>query len=258
MKIHEYQAKELLAAAGAAVPAGVVVSSPAEAQQAIDKLGGPVVLKAQVHAGGRGKGTFQGSGKDYGGVKIVKTRDEAGEVAETMFRYPLVTKQTGEVGQKVSKVLVVNAVAKIAKEYYVGVVLDRAIGLPVVMASAEGGVEIEEVAAKHRRKILKRSIDPNTGLYPFQARRMAYDLGFSGEQAPKAEAIISALAKIFLDKDCSLAEINPLVTTADGDVQVLDAKITFDDNALFRHPELEKLRDETEEDPAERRAARAA
>jgi len=257
MKIHEYQAKELLSAAGAAVPAGVVVSSPVEAQQAFDKLGCPVVLKVQVHAGGRGKGTFKGGGKDYGGVKFVKTRAEAGEVAETMFRYPLVTKQTGEDGQKVSKVLVVHAAAKIAKEYYVGVVLDRAIGLPVVMASAEGGVEIEEVAAKHPEKILKRPIDPDAGMHPFQARRLAYELGFTGEQAAKAEAIITALAKVFLEKDCSLAEINPLVTTADGDVQVLDAKITFDDNALFRHPELEKLRDETEEDPAELRAARA-
>ena len=257
MKIHEYQAKELLADAGAAVPAGVVVSSPDEAMQAFDKLGGPVVLKAQVHAGGRGKGSFKGSGKDYGGVKFIKTRAEAGEVAETMFRYPLVTKQTGEEGQKVSKVLVVQAAAKIAREVYVGVVLDRAIGLPIVMACAEGGVEIEEVAAQHPEKILKRTIDPDAGIHPFQARRLAYDLGFTGEQAPKAEKIITALAKVFLDKDCSLAEINPLVTTADGDVQVLDAKITFDDNALFRHPELEKLRDVTEEDPAEMRAASA-
>jgi len=257
MKIHEYQAKELLADAGAAVPAGVVVSSPDEAMQAFDKLGGPVVLKAQVHAGGRGKGSFKGSGKDYGGVKFIKTRAEAGEVAETMFRYPLVTKQTGEEGQKVSKVLVVQAAAKIAREVYVGVVLDRAIGLPIVMACAEGGVEIEEVAAQHPEKILKRTIDPDAGIHPFQARRLAYDLGFTGEQAPKAEKIITPLAKVFLDKDCSLAEINPLVTTADGDVQVLDAKITFDDNALFRHPELEKLRDVTEEDPAEMRAASA-
>ncbi len=257
MKIHEYQAKELLAAAGAAVPPGVVVSTPAEAQQAFDRLGDPVVLKAQVHAGGRGKGTFQGSGKNYGGVKFVKTRAEAGEVADVMFQYPLVTKQTGPKGQKVSKVLVVNAAAKIAKEFYVGVVLDRAIGLPVVMASAEGGVEIEEVAAKHPEKILKRSFDPDAGLHPFQARRLSYELGFSGSQAPKAEAIITALAKVFLDKDCSLAEINPLVTTDAGDVQALDAKITFDDNALFRHPELEKLRDISEEDPAELRAARA-
>jgi succinyl-CoA synthetase beta subunit len=257
MKIHEYQAKELLAAAGAAVPPGLVVSSPAEAQEAFDKLGGPVVLKAQVHAGGRGKGTFKGSGKDYGGVKFIKTRAEVGEVADVMFKYPLATKQTGEEGQKVAKVLVVNAAAKIAREVYVGVVLDRAIGLPIVMACAEGGVEIEEVAAQHPEKILKRTIDPDAGLHSFQARRLAYELGFTGEQAPKAEAIITALAKVFLEKDCTLAEINPLVTTADGDVQVLDAKITFDDNALFRHPDLEQLRDITEEDPAELRAARS-
>ena len=257
MKIHEYQAKELLAAAGAAVPPGVVVASPAEAQQAFDKLGGPVVLKAQVHAGGRGKGTFKGSGKYYGGVKFVKTRAEAAEVADVMFKHSLLTKQTGEEGQKVSKVLVVNAAAKIAKEYYVGVVLDRSIGLPVVMASSEGGVEIEEVAAKNPEKILKRAFDADAGLRPFQARRLSYELGFAGAQAPQAEKIISALAKVFLDKDCTLAEINPLVTTDAGEVQVLDAKITFDDNALFRHPELEKLRDLTEEDPAELRAARA-
>ena len=257
MKIHEYQAKELLSAAGAAVPAGVVASSSAEAMQAFDQLGGPVVLKAQVHAGGRGKGSFKDSGKKYGGVKFITSRAEAGEVAETMFRYPLVTKQTGEEGQKVSKVLVVQAAAKIAREVYVGVVLDRAIGLPIVMACAEGGVEIEEVAAQHPEKILKRVIDPDAGIHPFQARRLAYDLGFLGEQAPKAEKIITALANVFLDKDCSLAEINPLVTTTDGDVQVLDAKITFDDNALFRHPELEKMRDATEEDPAEMRAARS-
>jgi succinyl-CoA synthetase beta subunit len=257
MKIHEYQAKELLAAAGAAVPPGVVVASPAEAQQAFDKLGGPVVLKAQIHAGGRGKGTFKDSGKTYGGVKFVKTRAEASEVAEVMFKHPLVTKQTGDEGQKVSKVLVVNAAATIAREYYVGVVLDRSIGLPVAMASAEGGVEIEEVAAKHPEKILKRSFDPDAGLHPFQTRRLAYELGFSAEQAPQAEKIIAALAKVFLDKDCTLAEINPLVTTDAGDVQVLDAKITFDDNALFRHQDLEKLRDVSEEDPAELRAARA-
>ena len=257
MKIHEYQAKELLAAAGAAVPPGLVVSSAAEAQDAFDKLGGPVVLKAQVHAGGRGKGTFKGSGKDYGGVKFIKTCAEVGEVADVMFKYPLATKQTGEEGQKVAKVLVVNAAAKIAREVYVGVVLDRAIGLPIVMACAEGGVEIEEVAAQHPEKILKRTIDPDAGLHAFQARRLAYELGFTGEQAPKAEAIITALAKVFLEKDCTLAEINPLVTTADGDVQVLDAKITFDDNALFRHPDVEKLRDITEEDPAELRAARS-
>jgi succinyl-CoA synthetase beta subunit len=258
MKVHEYQAKELLAAAGAPVPRGVVVASPAEAAAAFDKLGGgPVVLKAQVHAGGRGKGTFKGSGKDFGGVKFVKIRDDAAAVAEVMFKYPLVTNQTGPEGQKVSRVLVVEAGDKIAKEFYVGMVLDRALGLPVVMASAEGGVEIEEVAAKHPEKILRTPVDPASGLQPYQARRLAFALGFTAEQAPKAEAIMQALAKIFVEKDCSLAEINPLVVRENGAVEVLDAKMNFDDNALFRHPEIEKLRDLTEENPAEVRAGKA-
>jgi succinyl-CoA synthetase beta subunit len=257
MKIHEYQAKELLAEAGATVPRGIVASTPAEAQQAFDRLGGPVVLKAQVHAGGRGKGHFKDSGKDWGGVKFVKSRDEAGAAAEVMLRYPLVTKQTGPEGQRVSRVLVVEAQSKIAREVYVGMVLDREIGLPVLMACAEGGVEIEEVAARHPEKILKTAVDPDAGLQPFQARRVAYDLGFQGEQVPQAEKVLTALARVFLDKNCSLAEINPLVVTDAGAVQVLDAKMTFDDNALFRHPDVERLRDLTEENPAEVRAGKA-
>jgi succinyl-CoA synthetase beta subunit len=257
MKIHEYQAKELLAKAGAAVPRGVVASTPAEAQQAFDRLGGPVVLKAQVHAGGRGKGRFKGSAKDWGGVKFVKDRDDAGRVAEVMFHFPLVTKQTGDDGQKVAKVLVVEAKSQIAREVYVGVVIDRAIGLPVLMACAEGGVEIEEVAAQHPEKILKAPIDPDAGLRPFQARRLAFELGLKGEEVPQAEKVMTALARVFLDNDCSLAEINPLVVTDKGEVQVLDAKITFDDNALFRHPDVEALRDLAEENPAEVRAGKA-
>jgi succinyl-CoA synthetase beta subunit len=256
MKIHEFQAKELLAAAGAAVPRGIVASSPAEAVQAFDQMGGPVVLKAQVHAGGRGKGRFKGSGKDYGGVKFVTDRATCAAVADVMFKYPLVTKQTGEEGQKVSKVLVQSA-ADIAREVYVGLVLDRTIGLPVLMACAEGGVEIEEVAARTPEKILKTPVDPIAGLLPYQARRMAYELEFTGEQVGKAEKIMTALARVFLDKDCSLAEINPLVVTPKGDVVVLDAKMSFDDNALFRHPEIEKLRDLSEENPAEVRAGKA-
>src|SRR5579859_1073704 len=170
MKIHEYQAKELLAAAGAAVPRGIVAGTPQEAQQAFDKLGGgPVVLKAQVHAGGRGKGKFKDSGKDFGGVKFVKSRDDVAPITEVMLKYPLVTKQTGEQGQKVSKVLVQEA-ADIAREVYLGMVIDRAIGLPVLMACAEGGVEIEEVAARSPEKILKAVVNPDTGLQPFQAR----------------------------------------------------------------------------------------
>jgi succinyl-CoA synthetase beta subunit len=256
MKIHEYQAKELLAAAGAAVPRGIVAANVSEAQKAFDQMGGPVVLKAQIHAGGRGKGKFKDSGKDFGGVKFVKSRDEVGPIAEVMLKYPLVTKQTGEHGQKVSKVLVQEA-ADIAREVYLGMVVDRAIGKPVLMACAEGGVEIEEVAARTPEKILKAAVDPDAGLRPFQARRLALELGFTAEQAPKAEALMTALCRVFLDKDCSLAEINPVVVTPKGDVLALDAKMTFDDNALFRHPEIEKLRDEAEENPAELRAAKS-
>src|SRR2546422_2107889 len=261
MKIHEYQAKELLAAAGANVPRGIVASNTADALQAFDHMGGPVVLKAQIHAGGRGKGRFKDSGADFGGVKFIKNREDVAKVADVMFKYPLVTKQTGEAGQKVSKVLVQSA-ADIVREGYVGIVLDRALGLPVLMACAEGGVDIEEVAARTPEKIIKVPVNPDAGLLPFQARRLAFQLGFTGEQIPQTEEIMTALVRVFLDKDCTLAEINPLVVTpkpTDGGqwVLVLDAKMTFDDNALFRHPDIEKLRDEAEENPAELRAARA-
>jgi succinyl-CoA synthetase beta subunit len=257
MKIHEYQAKELLAAAGAPIPRGIVVSSPDEAAAAFDKLGGkPVVLKAQVHAGGRGKGKFAGSGKDFGGVKYLTKRDDVKAVAEVMFKYPLVTKQTGEEGQKVSKVLV-QAAADIAREIYLGMVLDRDRGVPVMMASAEGGVEIEEVAARSPEKILKTPVSPELGLQPFQARKLAYELHFNPEQIAAAEKIMMAVSKVFLDKDASLVEINPLVVTPTGEVLALDAKITFDDNALFRHKDVVVLRDEAEEDPAELRATKS-
>jgi succinyl-CoA synthetase beta subunit len=256
MKVHEYQAKELLAQAGAAIPRGIVAYSPEDALRAFDAEGGPVVLKAQIHAGGRGKGRFKDSGKGFGGVKFITSRDEVAEVARVMLEYPLVTKQTGPEGQRVSKILV-QAAADIAREVYVGMVLDRAMGVPVLMACAEGGVEIEEVAARNPEKILKAAVDPRAGLLPFQARRLAYDLEFTPEQAPQAERIMTALAQVFLDKDCSLAEINPLVVTPKGEVLALDAKITFDDNALFRHPDIAALRDESEEDADELRAANA-
>jgi succinyl-CoA synthetase beta subunit len=257
MKIHEYQAKELLAAAGAPIPRGIVAATPDEAVAAFDKMGGkPVVLKAQVHAGGRGKGKFQGSGKDFGGVKYLTKRDDVKAVAEVMFKYPLVTKQTGEEGQRVSKVLVQEA-ADIAREIYLGMVLDRDRGVPVMMASAEGGVEIEEVAARSPEKILKTSVSPELGLQSFQARRLAYELDFKADQIPAAEKILMAVSKVFLDKDASLVEINPLVVTPTGDVLALDAKITFDDNALFRHKDVVTLRDESEEDPAELRATKS-
>src|SRR5262245_56780061 len=255
MKIHEYQAKELLQAAGAPVPRGIVVSSAAEAVRAFDQIGRPVVLKAQIHAGGRGKGRFKDSGKDFGGVKYIKNREDVGPVAEVMFKYPLVTKQTGERGQKVSKVLVQEA-ADISREIYLGMVVDRALGVPVMMGCAEAGVEIVEVAAESPELILKVPIDPNAGLQSFQARRLAFELGFKGDEVPQAEKIMHALARVFLDKDCSLAEINPLLVTPKGAVLALDAKMTFDDNALFRHPDIEKLRDAAEEDPAELRAAK--
>jgi succinyl-CoA synthetase beta subunit len=257
MKIHEYQAKELLAAAGAPIPRGIVASSPAEAVAAFDKIGSkPVVLKAQVHAGGRGKGKFKGSGKDFGGVKYITKREDVQAVAEVMFKYPLVTKQTGEEGQEVSKVLVQEA-ADIAREIYLGMVLDRDRGVPVMMASAEGGVDIEEVAARSPEKILKSPVSPELGLQPFQARRLAYELGFNAEQIPAAEKIMMAVSKVFLGKDASLVEINPLVVTPSGDVLALDAKINFDDNALFRHKDVNALRDESEEDPAELRATKS-
>jgi succinyl-CoA synthetase beta subunit len=257
MKIHEFQAKELLAAAGAPIPRGTVASTPAAAVAAFDAGGSkPVVLKAQVHAGGRGKGRFKDSGKDFGGVKYLTKREDVQSVAEVMLKYPLVTKQTGEVGQKVSKVLVQEA-ADIAREIYLGMVLDRDRGVPVMMVSAEGGVEIEEVAARSPEKILKTPVSPEAGLQPFQARRLAYALGFTIEQAPTAEKIMHAVSKVFLGKDCSLAEINPLVVTPKGEVLALDAKITFDDNALFRHPDVEALRDESEENPAELRAGKS-
>src|SRR5205823_5668769 len=190
MKIHEYQAKELLAAAGATVPRGIVAKSALEAQQAFDKVGAPVVLKAQIHAGGRGKGRFKDSGQDWGGVKFVRSRDECAKVADVMFQHPLVTKQTGEQGQRVSKVLVQEA-ADIAREIYLGMVVDRAVGLPVLMACAEGGVEIEEVAARSPEKILKAPVNPYSSLEPFQARRLTYELGFTAEQAAGAEKLMT-------------------------------------------------------------------
>jgi succinyl-CoA synthetase beta subunit len=215
-----------------------------------------VVLKAQIHAGGRGKGRFRDSGQEWGGVKFVTGRQEAEAVADVMFRFPLVTRQTGNRGQKVSKVLVQEA-ADIQREIYLGMILDRTMGLPVLMASAAGGVEIEELTATHPELILKTSVDPNAGLQPFQARRLAYELGLQGDQVPRAEAIIKALARVFLDQDCSLAEINPLAVTKRGEVIVLDAKMTFDDNALYRHADLVPLRDEEEKNSYELRASRA-
>jgi len=257
MKAHEFQAKELLAERGATVPKGIVVDSAEAAVAAFDALGGtPVVLKAQIHAGGRGKGHFPGSGKEFGGVKYLTKREDIAPVATTMLSFPLVTKQTGEAGQKVSRLLVQQA-ADIQREIYLGMILDRATGMPVMMACAEGGVDIEEVAAHTPEKILKEPVSPELGLQPYQARKLAFAMGFTGNQVAEAEKIMHALSKLFLEKDANIVEINPLVVTPSGVVMALDAKIVFDDNALFRHPDIEALRDPTEEDPAELKAARS-
>ncbi len=258
MKIHEYQAKELLAAAGAAIPRHMVVRSPQEAGAAFDALsnGGGVVVKAQVHAGGRGAGQLIGYPEKLGGVKFCPTREKTIAVAQAMLSHRLRTKQTGPDGVPI-RTLIVQADAEPAKEYYVAIVLDRNAGMPVLMASAEGGMEIEEVAARHPEKILKTHIAPETGLLPFQSRRMAYELGFSPEQVPQVEKIMHALARVYLQYDASLAEINPLAITKKGEVVVLDAKIDFDDNGLFRHPEIAALRDLAEENPTEVRASAA-
>jgi succinyl-CoA synthetase beta subunit len=258
MKIHEYQAKELFAAAGANTPKHIVVRTPDEAAAAFDQLGGTgAMIKAQIHAGGRGAGQLKGYADKLGGVKFVANRDKAKAVATAMLGHSLVTLQTGPEGQPI-KTLIVQADAEPDKEYYLAMVLDRALGVPVLMASAAGGMDIEKVAHETPEKIIKVPVSPETGLQPHQARRVAFELGFTGDQVPKVEAIMLALSKVFLEKDASLAEINPLAVTKKGDVVVLDAKIDFDDNALFRHPDVAALRDLSEENPVEIRAGNAS
>ncbi|MFN7954061.1 MAG: ADP-forming succinate--CoA ligase subunit beta [bacterium] len=245
MNVHEYQAKELLSRYGVAVPAGKVASSPEGAEAIAKDLGGTrFVVKAQIHAGGRGKG---------GGVKLGNGPAEVKRLASEILGMQLVTHQTGPEGKLVQKVLIEEG-CDIARECYLGVVVDRMLRRPVVMASTEGGVEIEKVAAETPEKILKEVIDPAVGLQPFQARKLAFGLGLSGGSVNKMAKFLDGLYKLFVDKDCSLVEINPLVVTAQGDLLALDAKFNFDDNALFRHPDIEKLRDPDEEDPREREA----
>jgi succinyl-CoA synthetase beta subunit len=246
VKIHEYQGKELLKRYGVAVPKGRAALSLAEADEAIravqQETGSPVVVvKAQIHAGGRGKG---------GGVKVAKGFEEAQAKAKAIFGMQLVTHQTGPEGKKVKRLLIEQGV-DISRELYVGLVLDRVSGRVTVMASTEGGMEIEEVAAKHPEQILKQQIDPAVGFRPWQARELAYGLGLSGDAVKSAVGFFSSLVTAFDALDASLAEINPLVVTKAGDVMALDAKINFDDNALYRHPELNELRDLDEEDPSE-------
>jgi len=242
VNIHEYQAKELLAKYDVKVPTGKVAFTPDEAERiARDLRSERLVVKAQIHAGGRGKG---------GGVKLGSSPEEVRRIASEMLGMRLVTHQTGPEGKIVKKVLIEEA-SKIERELYLGVVIDRAEEKVVIMASSEGGVEIEEVAHKSPEKILKEYVDPALGLFPFQCRKIAYFLGLNGKTANKAVNFISGLYKMFVENDCSLAEINPLVVTRDGEVLALDAKLNIDDNALFRHPDIEKLRDSDEEDPTE-------
>jgi succinyl-CoA synthetase beta subunit len=246
MKIHEYQAKALLARHGVPVPRGEAVRTADDAEAAAKKIGGSVVVKAQIHAGGRGKG---------GGVKIAKDASEARAIAGKMLGMTLVTHQTGPEGRIVQRLLIEETLP-IDRELYLGIVLDRAQGKNVFMASADGGVEIEEVAAKTPERILKEPIEPGLGLTPFQARKLAFGIGIRGAAANEAAKAMVALAGAAEALDASLAEINPFILTKDGKVYALDAKINLDDNALFRHADLLDLRDLNEEDPLEVEASR--
>src|ERR1700683_2158130 len=250
MKIHEYQGKEILKKYGVAVPRGAMAATRDEAEAAAKELLGSgatgVVVKAQIHAGGRGKG---------GGGEIGKSVDEAGEIAGKMLGMTLVTHQTGPEGRIVHRLLVEETLP-IEKELYLGILVDRGEGKPVFMASAAGGMDIEQVAAEKPEAILKQYIDPGMGLEAFQARKIAFQLGLKPQQINPAVQFLTGLYKAFLDTDSSLLEINPFITTTDGRLFALDAKVTFDDNALFRHPDLRELRDITEEDPLEVEASK--
>ena len=241
MKIHEYQAKEILGRYGVATPKGEVADSPEEVRRICEELGGKCVVKAQIHAGGRGKG---------GGVKLADSPAEAEGKAREILGMQLVTPQTGPEGQKVLKVLVAEQ-QEIASELYLAVLLDRGEGKPIIMASAAGGMDIEEVAQETPEAIVREPFDPHLGLQPFQARRVAERLGLSGRTARQAAVLMANLAKAYLGSDASLAEINPLMINAAGDVMALDAKMTFDDNALFRQKEIVAMRDLAEENPLE-------
>ena len=246
MKIHEYQGKRLLAKYGVTVPRGVVATHQEQVPAAVNQLGLPVVVKAQIHAGGRGKG---------GGVKLARSLDEAVEIARNIIGMKLVTHQTGPEGREVRTVLIEEAL-KIKQEFYLGIVLDRAISRLVFMASAAGGMEIEEVAANEPEKILKEAIDPAVGLLPFQARKLAFGIGLPKEVVNKAAKFMTALYRAYVDLDATLAEINPFLLTEDGELYALDAKLNFDDNALFRHKDYAELRDLNEEDPLEIEASK--
>ncbi len=275
MKVHEYQAKELLKGAGVAVPAGVVVTEASEAARAYEELGGGlIVVKAQVHAGGRGKGVAVGPDFDRAealaiasgqkprpegmakGVQLVKSAKAAVDAAASLLGKTLVTYQTGPEGQLISKVLVTVG-HNIARELYLGLAVDRGLQCPVLMASTEGGVEIETVAHESPEKIHREPIDVGLGLADFQARKVCKALGLSGETAKKGAVFLKRFVHLFIDKDASLAEINPLIVTEAGDVLALDCKLNFDDNAMFRHPDVASMLDVAEEDPAELRAGKS-
>ena len=253
MKIHEYQAKQLFKAAGVAVPEGIVCKTPDEAAAAFTKLGGAIaVVKSQIHAGGRGKGRFK-EHPDQRGVVLVKSADEAKANAARMLGSTLVTIQTGEEGKQVNTLLVEQGL-NIARELYLGVVVDRAAGGPVLIMSSEGGMEIEVVAHNSPEKIFTQKIDAGYGLQPFQIRKLAHELNLSAAATASAQAFLPKLVKFFLDNDCSMTEVNPLVITAEGQMIALDGKVSFDDNAMFRHKPLLELRDLSEEDESEIRA----
>ena len=248
MNIHEYQAKELFEQFNVPSPKGRVAETAEQAQQIAEELSGQVVIKAQIHAGGRGKGNFKNGFE--GGVHLSESAEEIGAIAQQMIGQVLVTHQTGDSGKVVNKVMVAQAV-DITKEYYLAILMDRENRSPVIVASTEGGVNIEEVAEKTPEKIIRETIHPLAGLQPYEVRKISSGLGFAGDTAKQFGKLLKSLYKLFISRDCSLVEINPLVTTPDGQVLALDAKFGFDDNALYRQPEIESLRDPSEEDPRE-------
>ena len=256
MKIHEFQAKQILREFGVPVPRNIVARKPEDAAEAFRQLAGKLaVVKAQIHAGGRGKGTVKDNPKQRG-VQLVRSAEEAQGAAKNLLGHPLVTIQTGSEGQVVRQVLVEEG-CDIARELYLGIVVDRASAGPVLIASSQGGMNIEEVAAETPHLIFKEPFDPDRGIQSFQVRKLAALLELTGPSVRSAEKFLRTLTRVFVEKDCSLIEINPLVVTGAGELIALDAKMTFDDNAMFRHKELAELRDVAEEEPAEVRAGQA-
>ncbi len=256
MNIHEYQAKSLLAKFGVAVPRGEVAFTPEEAENAARELGGPIwVVKSQIHAGGRGAGRFKDDPDGQGGVRVCRSLDDVKENARKMLGHTLVTRQTGPAGKEVKRLYIEDG-CDIARELYLGMLLDRATSRITIMASTEGGMEIEEVAAATPEKILKVAIDPAVGMMPHHARKIAFGLELKGKEVKTCVKFLLAMYRAFNDLDASIVEINPLVVTGGGEIIALDAKMNFDDNALYRHKDVASMRDEDEEDPAELEAAR--